>query len=309
MRVSACRGKRQDRVTPVMPSLRGPNCANAVVLFVARRPGGELRFDDEPDKVVPGNAPIAMEIEPAAEVPALAKVGDAAAMTTALPAALREWLRAQAIPPKLDNRAALIAAGPTRGDCSVSDTLPWTAAGRGYLIDVFSDGTDCLNAATALVIRAPDGRPLYSAATPGFIVDIYNPELKTRADMKKALTRIETMTEDTTGKLPEWPKGQTEREITHGDFTTTVVEPFDRASWNALRDAKRPMLPVDYGIEFRRLRRADAGRARRRGRAQPAELKLSALAEVADPLCDDPGQVRRHEQDDEQPHRLHGHDE
>ena len=229
--------------------VRGADCADAVVLFVARRPGGELRFDDEPDKVAPGNAPIAMQIEPAAEVPALAKVGDAAALTTALPAALREWLRAQAIPPKLDSRADLIAAGPTRGDCSVSDTLPWTAAGRGYLIDVFSDGTDCLNAATALVIRAPDGRPLYSAATPGFIVDIYNPELKTRADMKKTLTRIETMTEDTTGKLPEWPKGQTEREITHGDFTTTVVEPFDRASWNALRDAKRPMLPVDYGIE------------------------------------------------------------
>ncbi len=36
----------------------------------------------------------------------------------------------------------------------MSDTLPWTAAGRGYVIDVFSDGTDCRNAATALVIRA-----------------------------------------------------------------------------------------------------------------------------------------------------------
>ena len=61
--------------------------------------------------------------------------------------------------------------------------------------------------------------------------------------------RIETMTEDTTGKLPEWPEGQTERAITRGDFTTTVTEPFDRAAWNALREAKRPMLPVDYGIE------------------------------------------------------------
>jgi hypothetical protein len=229
--------------------VRGPDCANAVVLFVARRPGGELRFDDEPDKVVPGNAPIATEIKPAAEVPALASATDGAAMTAALPAALAAWLRAQAMPQKPTNRAELIAAGPTKGDCSVSDTLPWTAAGRGYLIDVFSDGTDCLNAATALVIRAPDGRPLYSAATPGFIVDIYNPDLKTRADMKKALTRIETMTEDTTGKLPAWPEGQAEREITRGDFTTTVAEPFDRASWNALRDARRPMLPVDYGIE------------------------------------------------------------
>jgi hypothetical protein len=229
--------------------VRGPDCANAVVLFVARRPGGELRFDDEPDKVVPGNAPIAMEIKPAAEVPALARAGDGAAMTAALPAGLAEWLRAQAMPQKPANRGALIAAGPTRGDCSISDTLPWTAAGRGYLIDVFSDGTDCLNAATALVIRAPDGRPLYSAATPGVIVEIYHDVLKTRADMKKALARIETMTEDTTGKLPEWPEGQTDRAITRGDFTTTVAERFDRASWNALRDARRPMLPVDYGIE------------------------------------------------------------
>lgn len=229
--------------------VRGPNCANAVVLFVGRRPGGELRFDDEPDKVVPGNAPIVMKIMPTAEAPSLAKASDGAAMTAALPAGLAEWLRAQAMPQKPTNRAALIAAGPTKGDCSVSDTLPWAAAGRGYLIEVFSDGTDCLNAVTSLVIRAPGGRPLYSAATPGFVVEIYHGELKTRADMKKALTRIETMTEDTTGKLPEWPEGQTEREITRGDFTTTAAERFDRTSWNALRDAKRPMLPVDYGIE------------------------------------------------------------
>jgi len=229
--------------------VRGPSCANAIVLFVARRPGGEPKFDDAPDKVLPGNAPVAMEIKAVAEIPALARAADAAAMTTALPNGLREWLRAQAVPQKPTNRAALIAAGPTKGDCSVSDTLPWTAAGRGYLIDVFSDGTDCYNAATALVIRAPDGRPLYSAATPGFIVDIYHSDLKTRADMKKALAGIETMTEDTTEKLPEWPEGQTEREITRGDFTTTVAEPFDRTSWNALREAKRPMLPVDYGIE------------------------------------------------------------
>ena len=131
----------------------------------------------------------------------------------------------------------------------MSDTLPWTAAGRGYLIDVFSDGTDCTNAATALVIRAPDGRPLYSAATPGFIVQIYQSALETRADMKRALTGIETMTQDTTAKLPEWPEGLTDREITRGDFTTTVAEPFDRTSWNALRQLERPMLAVDPGIE------------------------------------------------------------
>ncbi len=229
--------------------VRGPSCANAVVLFVARRPGGEPKFDEAPDKVMPGNAPIALEIVPVANVPALAKAGDEAAMTKALPAALGAWLRAQAMPQKPTNRAALIAAGPTKGDCSLSDTLPWTAAGRGYLIDVFSDGTDCTNAATALVIRAPDGRPLYSAATPGFIVEIYHSDVRTRADMKKALGGIETMTGETTGKLPEWPEGLAEREITKGDFTTIVAEPFDRTSWNALRDAERPMLAVDPGIE------------------------------------------------------------
>lgn len=229
--------------------VRGPDCAHAVVLFVARRPGGEPKFDEAPDKVLPGNAPIALEAVPVAKVPALAKADDGVAMTKALPGALGAWLRAQAMPQKPTNRAALIAAGPTKGDCSVLDTLPWTAAGRGYLIDVFSDGTDCTNAATALVIRAPDGRPLYSAATPGFIVEIYHSDVRTRADMKKALAGIETMTGDTTAKLPEWPEGLAEREITKGDFTTTVAEPFDRTSWNALRDAERPMLAVDPGIE------------------------------------------------------------
>lgn len=229
--------------------VRGASCAHAVVLFVARRPGGEPKFDDAPDKVLPGNAPIALDIGPVTKFPALAQADDGAAMKKALPAALGAWLRAQAMPQKPTNRAALIAAGPTKGDCSVSDTLPWTAAGRGYVIDVFSDGSDCLNAATALVIRAPDGRPLYSAATPGFIMQIYQSALDTRADMKRALTGIETMTQDTTAKLPEWPEGVTDREITQGDFTTTVAEPFDRSSWNALRQAERPMLAVDPGIE------------------------------------------------------------
>lgn len=229
--------------------VRGASCANAVVLFVARRPGGEPKFDEAPDKALPGNAPIALEIFPAANVPALAKAGEKTEMTKALPAALGAWLRAQAIPEKPANRAALIAAVPTKGDCTVSDTLPWTAAGRGYVIDVFSDGTDCTNAATALVIRAPDGRPLYGSATPGFIVEIYQSALATRADMKRALTAIETMTEDTTANLPEWPEGLTDREITRGDFTTIVGESFDRTSWNALREAGRPMLPVDPGIE------------------------------------------------------------
>lgn len=228
--------------------VRGPSCDNAVVLFVARRPGGEPKLDDEPDKVLPGNAPVAIEIGPVASIPALAGAGDATTMTVALRTWLRERLKVLELPRKPANLAALIAAGPTNGDCSVSDMLPWTAAGPGYVIDVFSDGTDCTNAATALVIRAPDGRPLYSAATPGSILEVYH-SFRTRADMKKALAGIEMLTEGTTGRLPEWPDGQIEREITHGDFTTTVAESFDRTSWNALRAAERPMLPVDPGIE------------------------------------------------------------
>lgn len=230
--------------------VRGPSCANAVVLFVTRRPGGMPNwFRDEPDKVVPGNAPAAMEIKTVAGIPSLAKAGDAKAMTAALQAWLVERLRTQEAPKRPDKLAELIAAGPTRGNCSASETVPWAAAGPGYLIDVFSDGTDCYNAATALVIRAPDGRPLHSNATPGFIIEIYHSDLKTRADMAKALATVATTANGTTDFLPEWPEGQTGREIKRGDFTTTVAKSFDRTSWNALRAAKRPMLPVDFGIE------------------------------------------------------------
>ena len=230
--------------------VRGPSCANAVVLFVTRRPGGMPNwFREEPDKVVPGNAPLAMEIKPVAGIPALARARDAAAMSTALQAWLAERLRTQEVPKRPDKLAALIAAGPTRGNCSASKTLPWTEAGPGYLIDVFSDGTDCYNAATALVVRAPDGRPLYSNATPGFIVEIYHSDLKTRTDMAKALATLATTPDGTTDFLPEWPEGETGREIKRGDFTTTVAKSFDRISWNALRKAKRPMLAVNYGIE------------------------------------------------------------
>lgn len=230
--------------------VRGPNCANAVVLFVARRPGGEPHwYRDPPDKVVPGNSPVALEIKPVAGIPALAKVADAAAMTTALQGWLVQRLREQEVPKPPANLAALVAAGRTKGDCATSANLPWTAAGRGYRVDVFSDGSDCYNAATAVVIRAPDGRPLYSTATPGYIVETYSNELATKADMAKALGNVRAMLEGTTESLAEWPADLPGREIKLGDFTTVVAEPFDRASWNALRAAKRPMLPVDFGIE------------------------------------------------------------
>lgn len=230
--------------------VRGPSCANAVVLFVARRPGGEPHwYRDPPDKVVAGNAPVALEIKPVAGIPALAKVADAAAMTKALQGWLVQRLLDQEVPKPPANLAALVAAGRTKGDCATSASLPWTAAGRGYRVDVFSDGSDCYNAATALVIRAPDGRPLYSTATPGYIVEIYSSDLATKADMAKALGNVRAMLEGTTESLPEWPADQRGREIKRGDFTTVVVEPFDRTSWNALRAAKRPMLPINFGIE------------------------------------------------------------
>lgn len=71
---------------------RGPTCSTAVVLFVVCRPGGAVPWDAEDQKaLMPGNAPLWLDIRPAAAIAALAGVADAAAMGEAL----QRWLGTQ----------------------------------------------------------------------------------------------------------------------------------------------------------------------------------------------------------------------
>jgi hypothetical protein len=225
----------------------GPSCAHAVVLFVARRPGGMPARLLSYWPVLPGNAIEIIDIGPVAGVPALAGARDAAAMTAALPQWLIERLRTQA-PSEHDDLAARQAAGETRGDCGARVTMPWPGAGAGYVVEVFADGTDCNNAAFALVVRAPDGKPLHSRAMSAFAYTVYQlpKAVTTKGEMAAALRDWIRPGNDTTETLADWPVGKTEGEIIRNTTSDTAYmintdKRLTRETWNELRAAKRPM--------------------------------------------------------------------
>ena len=238
----------------------GPSCAHAVVLFVARRPGGmpatDLFTGDFP--VLPGSAVEDTDITPTAEVPALAGARDPAAMRAVLGPWLTERLRDKG--PRTDDKLdARRAAGETRGDCGARLAWPWLMAGPGYTIEAFADGTDCLNAILALVVRSPDGKPLLGLAVPAWYFAPYylSEAITTKDGMKEALRRWAApcngppgSCDRTTEDLPEWPAGIAEgQDIIGSERWRIYTKQLDRDSWNALRAAKRPLLEIVIGRE------------------------------------------------------------
>jgi hypothetical protein len=237
----------------------GPTCAHAVVLFLARGPGGmPPGMPSGKWPILPGNAMMKGDIGPVADIPTLASARDAVAMKAALLPWLAGRLRGLEVPKDPEDLEARRAAGETHGDCGARDTMPWPGAGPGYEVEVFSDGTDCNNAAIAMVVRAPGGRPLYSFATSSFAYTAYfTGPVATKDEMLKALrswVSARELSDRTTGeRFPEWPAGIAEGEMIRpsnpGGSTLNIDtgKRFDRESWNALLLAKRPAFTFRLG--------------------------------------------------------------
>ncbi len=228
----------------------GPMCAQAVVLYVARSPGGMPASVTGPRPVLPGRQIESVDIGPTAAVPMLAGARDAMAMTAALPGWLGERLLRQPPPSPRDDLAARLAAGETRGDCSARVVLPWPgadASGRaGYAVEVFADGTDCNNAAMAMVVRAPDGAPLYSLAmgAVGYATFFMSAAPTTPGEMAAMLRQWIDPGADTTETLITWPAGIAEGEaIRNSAGTIHMIDTggkYTRETWTELQKARRP---------------------------------------------------------------------
>ena len=296
----------------------GPTCSTAVVMLVVRRPGGAVPWDAVDQKApMPGNAPLWLDIRPAAAITALG-----AADSEAMRVALERWLGGQKRPrttaelppwppanlsgsllvdgvtwtttvaptrwnelraakrammfdlraPSAANifvvgdkeleevgavanapviaAAPLLPSPPRTKDCDAHEIVPWKQAGPGYAVEVFADGVECGNAAIAYVVRAPDGRPLHGDAVPGFANYLVREAITDKATMARQLrTWANVIDDSTTATLPEWTDTDPDGQMKRGDFTTGPAPDFDRADWNALRTAARPMLVYVPGIE------------------------------------------------------------
>jgi hypothetical protein len=142
------------------------------------------------------------------------------------------------------------AADTTAAVCSGEETAPWVAAGKGYSITVVIDGPTCASAYGAIVIRRPDGLPIWGHSVAAEWSTMFRlAEPQQVADTLKELLRAmqgdrfnDNNAPFTTGELREWPEG----EKSPGCGWRSEVS---QRQWNQWRAAKLPALVFMWGTE------------------------------------------------------------
>lgn len=127
--------------------------------------------------------------------------------------------------------------------CSARRSVPWPAAGKGYSITAIVDGATCASASATVIVRRPDGLPIWShtVATQGSLEFHHLVTPKDLDAVLKALLRIGDYASDI---LPEWADGAPSPP--RGWYAADQVT---REQWNALRTAKLPVLIFTWGME------------------------------------------------------------
>jgi hypothetical protein len=155
--------------------------------------------------------------------------------------------------------------------CSARRTVPWPAAGKDYSITAIVDGATCASASATVIVRRPDGVPIWSH-TVATRRSLEFQHLATPKDLDavlKSLLRIEDYVSDI---LPEWADGAPFPP--RGWYAADQVT---REQWNAVRAAKLPGPDLHLGHRNQPHLRARGDRwPPRSGRAHPDLIRASA---------------------------------
>lgn len=145
---------------------------------------------------------------------------------------------------------ALVPSAFADGPCRARAELAWVRAGAGYLVEAVADGPTCRNAVIVHVVRRPDGAPVWS--------DVVLAEWRfadeaprDSAAMEKALGQMLVdglRSVPGSDQLPEWRQGE-DGTMRRGDVVWYAETGMERAAWNALRMAKRPVFTYLQGTE------------------------------------------------------------
>lgn len=134
--------------------------------------------------------------------------------------------------------------------CRSRASLDWARAGTGYLVEAVADGPSCQKAVIVQVVRRPDGTALWS--------DVVLAEWRfadeapaDSAAMEKALA--EMLIEGLRGvvssdQFPEWQQSE-EGTLRRGGTVWYAETGIERAAWNRLRAAKRPVFTYLQGTD------------------------------------------------------------
>jgi hypothetical protein len=134
--------------------------------------------------------------------------------------------------------------------CRARAEQAWARAGAGYLVEAVADGPTCRNAVIVHVVRRPDGVPVWSDVV---LADWRFPDEAPRDStaMEKALAQmlVEGLRSVAgSEQLPEWKQGE-EGTLRRGDTVWYAEAGVERAAWNALRVAKRPVFTYLQGTD------------------------------------------------------------
>lgn len=140
-------------------------------------------------------------------------------------------------------------APPAASGCSASASAPWTpVAGRAFGLEAFSGGPSCTHAVVTLVVRAPDGKVLWSDAAPADRLMIFV-DVKTQEQMTRALQEwlSQSQTFKSTGDLPEWKTGA--EAPVYGEFPFYPEAGVDRETYERTRAERQPVFCYVQGME------------------------------------------------------------
>lgn len=145
-------------------------------------------------------------------------------------------------------------------DCQARAASAWgIAAGEVYEISAASAGPDCAKAVITLVVRGPDGTPLYATATKAQDSGQAFEGAQSRQDMQARLQDWIAPAQagfTTSADLPAWPEGATgpQAKPVAGITGTFPFYPEaeaygERFRYEALRSAKAPLFCYVQGPE------------------------------------------------------------
>jgi hypothetical protein len=134
--------------------------------------------------------------------------------------------------------------------CDAAASALWTAGPRVLRVEAVSRGPGCANAVSMLVVRAPDGEPLWLEA----FINKHNLALQGGTTPRTLQAALEDWIDPSksgfksTADLPFWRRN--EPAPVAGEFPFYPDESYnEREAWEALRRAKAPMFCYTQGLE------------------------------------------------------------
>jgi hypothetical protein len=144
---------------------------------------------------------------------------------------------------------AVQAGGPVPG-CQAAASTRWVPTrGKPFLVEGFANGPTCAKAVVTLVVRAPEGTPLWADASPVSYLMTFV-EVKTRVQMTSALKEWidQGHTFKSSADFPPWKKGAQAPEST-GEFPFYPEAETDQEYYEQVRAEKLPVFCYVQGME------------------------------------------------------------